>query len=364
MIAGRAHIALLAALVLCVPVVSRGATPAGLPGSAGASDPSIAVDSSGVATVAATTATGDATALWRLDAGGGAAALKPAGIVGVVPGGAAGAIAVDSAGYPHLAELGRAGVVVRRSIDGGDTWDRGSAFAAPPARAAALAVAKFNSIVEGATLVLAVDVAGVIVVARSNDGGLTFAQATVADSGCARDACTLGDVAVNLSASDVWVAFARAGGAHVAHSSDGGQTFADTAISGAPIVEPPSLARAHDGTLYLASATANQAIVARSIDNGSSFGVIATFDGEARGVRMAAGSLGSLAAAWYARAGDGWNLVVARSESGAAFETPIVLDAVGNSAPVSKVALAADPAGGFVAAYERPVPGDIAGVRT
>jgi len=251
-----------------------------------------------------------------------------------LPGGSAGALAIDVAGYPHLAELGAEGVTVRRSIDEASTWDRGTPLAAPRADRVRMAASRFNAGVEGATLTLAWQVGARLAVSRSTDGGLTFTRASIPDRSCV---CDVGDV--------------RSGGeVLVERSTDGAQTFIPRAMD-AHTEEAPAMARADDGTLTVAWVEDAGVIVASS-KNGYTWKRVGAFGGEARGVSIAAGTLGTAAVSWYERDGDGWAVRAASStDGGGSFGAPTTLDGGPTDDPESRVALAADPTGGFIAVY-------------
>jgi hypothetical protein len=332
-------------LIACAAAASAlGAHPAHatgvLPGSAGAARPVLAVDPYGTAYVAATDATG-ATLLWKV-ADGSASALAPGGLLAQLPGGAAAALATDAAADVHVAQTGSV-VTVRRSIDGGATWDRGTPLASALADSASMAAAKFNSIVEGATLVLVSAIDGNLVAARSDDGGLTFARASVVDPSCRR-ACELGNVVVDETGNEVAVAYLRNGGVELARSADGGVTF-DVADIASNATEAPSLARAHDGTLLLAWCAPHGVALARA--RGSNpIPAAFLFDADApSGAHVAADSGGGAAIVFD----DAGAVSLLRSRDGTTFARSILA-----TQSHADLALAPNPQGGFVAVAGAP----------
>jgi hypothetical protein len=348
--------ALATALVAIASLGAGGAARANasltLPDSAAAMGPQIAIDPSGVAYVIATESGG--TRMWRIDPSG-ARALNTAGLASSLPGGRAGAVAIDAAGYPHVAEMGTAQVTVRRSIDGGETWDRGTAAAAPYGRAVAMAAGRFNSVVEGATLTLASEDAQRIVVARSTDGGLTFTPrvATTPDA-CVPSGCALGGLATDATGDSIWLLFTDAGGyGVVARSGDGGASFTSASLPSFARPYEPRLALGPDGTAVASFFDGSEFRVVRSGD-GLDWTTLAHWPVLAAGARVAAGPGGSVAVAFYERAGDGWRLRVARGTTQDGFGEIWTLDDVGIQQPFGPAGLAADPAGGFVAAYAGP----------
>jgi hypothetical protein len=328
--------AIVVALLTIVP--ARAAAPADLPGSEGATRPVVAVDPNREAYVAATSAAGDPL-VWTVDD---AVSLHATGgLFAALPAGPPAGIAIDAAGYPHLAERTTVGVTVRRSIDGAQTWDRGSA-AAPPADRVSLAAGRFNSVVEGATLVLASESSGAVTVARSNDGGLTFTQRSVASADPSR-ACTLGELVSDETADRVWIALRCADRVMVLRSTDGGQTFAPATDIPATGSREVVFARDRDGTLLVAWTDDDGIRVARSTDDGDSWRTVASIAG-ADNVTVAAGSNGEALIAWT----SGGNVEAARStDGGETFGAPVRIDE-GRDA----LALAANPSGGFVLCYQ------------
>ena len=310
------------------------AAPAMLPGSDGASDPLVAVDPYGVTYVAGTVNGG--AKLWRVDPSG-TTSPAPGGALAALPGGAPAGLGIDAGANVHLAELGST-VTVRRSIDGGESWDRGTPFAAPVSVAAALGVSRFNSIVEGATLTLATQSKGVLLVSRSTDGGLSFAPASIVDADC-DTGCRLGGVVVDESGDRVAVAYTNAGGGLVlATSSDGARTF-DLDRMGAIPAGRPAVAATADGYAVVWPEPESLTVAIPTPGGWR----VDRIGGHASSVSVAA--RGTTLAAAFCIEGTPF---VATSANGAPFATTAVAP---SSNGCGGTAIAPDPSGGFVAAF-------------
>ncbi len=307
-----------------------------LPGSDGAQGPSLARTDSGAAYVGA-----DGGRLWRGD-GAGFSPLAPTGPVAGLPRTGGQDLAVDAAGYLHAAGASAPGVTVVRSIDDGASFDRGTPVAGLlPTGSPRLAAGRFNSGVEGASLTVSYPSKAGLVVARSIDGGLTFAQQTLAST-CT--GCSLGPVVVDrANDAAVWLAQSGPDGVAVLRSSDGGVTFSSAPVAGGPVTTAPALSRGATGELVVAWTDAAATRTATSSDGGATWSTPTTVAGPATAVAVAHTAGGLLA---VATAGDRAAVSVSR-DGGVSFFAPQVLDGVASSG----IALAGDSSGRFVAVW-------------
>jgi hypothetical protein len=303
-----------------------------LPASAGARAPIVAFAPDATAYIAATQGT---SAAWRVDEAG-ATKLAPGGVMAALPAGAAGALAIDAAGYVHLAERTPTGITVRRSIDGGVSWDRGTPLGGAPADAVSMVAGRFNSVVEGATLTLAMQIARTVLITRSTDGGLTFAPTTFVARGA------LGALATDATSDRVWVAMRDdQNRAVVASLIDGALT---TVVVG-PATKPPALARTSSGRLVLAAV--NGGLTVWTSNDGSRWDVALELLDDVDGSAVATGTLGTVAVACWR---DTSLMMMRFGDDGAHYESLRVIgspDAITSSPP----AVAGNPGGGFLAGY-------------
>lgn len=288
-----------------------------LPGSNGGIGPVITVDDAGQATAAATVG---GPAVWRLGTEGWARAPL-GGLLSAVPQGAVGGLDVDAAGYLHLAEATTAGVTTLRSIDGGETVDRGTPLAAPAGGGTPiLATGRFTSGVEAASVTVASSGRLGVVVTRSIDGGLSFPQQVLADpTGC--QACSdepTGLVVDRADDSRVWLALRRSSTNRLLASTDGGRTFARTATV-ASTTGPPALDRSSDGMLVLAAPTASGAQV--SVNGGAP---TAVGSGYVAAVSVSAGRGGRIGLALRSSIGE--LTALTSDDGGTTWSAPVQVD--------------------------------------
>jgi hypothetical protein len=285
---------------------ARAAVDSTLPNSADATSPVIALDPSGDAYVVARAADGS-TSFWKV-AESGATALVPGGLFSNLEGGAPGGLAVDTAGYPHVAERAMGRSIVRRSIDGGQTWDRGTAIAAP-GKIRSLASTNFNSIVEGSTLYALGVFRDNVVLSTSENGGLAFQGQDLLVQGCETCTETLSNMAVTPD-GEIWVAYSdeQGWGMHM-WSADGSTIGSHRILPSVDLVEPSTLAVDSEGDVYATLAYADSGL---AIDKLHDFGGPLVTTAQVVTARVAAGD-GSVGVSWIQTDEDGVDRLYFRS---------------------------------------------------
>ncbi|MEA2433841.1 MAG: repeat-like domain [Actinomycetota bacterium] len=341
----RLLVAATAAALIATAAPAGAAVDQMLPGSAGATAPVIALGPEGEAYVVARSATGG-TSFWSVNDES-ATALAPAGLFSNLPGGAPGGLAVDTAGYPHVAQRNMQTSNVRRSIDGGSTWDRGTPIAAP-GKIQSLAATNFNSIVEGSTLYALSVFRNNIIVSISDDGGLTFQDQEIIEQQCAICVDTLSNMAVTPD-GNVWLAYSDPiqGFGFRKHDFEG-SSISYTFMLPAPVLrEPATLSVGPDGSVYAALALADGGFEVVRLDNVPHDNGYIT-DAEVTSAQVAVGD-GSVGVSWIQTDDDGVDRVYFRSGPDLAnLDDPIVVGPTTGA----KVALVTDTSNVYRVAYQ------------
>ncbi len=324
-------------------------------GSSGASLDSISLSPDGKLYVLGSKGSG--TALWRLDAA--ETELAPGGLMSNLPAGAPGGITVDTAGYPHVAQNNQVGTVVRRSIDEGTTWDRGTPIATP-GKTRSLASGRFNSIVEGSTLYSVNVVRNNGFLSRSTDGGLTWDLHQVLFNSCAPCADSVSNVVVTPE-GDIRVVWVTAGGGlAVRYSTTGDGVIGGqgTASSTAGYAGYPSLATDSDGYLYASylAADGSPGVWSMRPDGPSEWDSWRLHGVVARTPRVAVGHE-SVAITWLQLNSEGdWDLMFTTGPSLDDLEDPSKVETVASDTeadPLPDVAITTDSSNIYRIVYEK-----------